>query len=139
MPLRAFSVFVAWCGARGLPGLALRLNALTGIQCIRSLVWGVARGCFFVGVLMPLRAFSVFVGQAREARKADGDGVLMPLRAFSVFVVRRRRRWARGRCRGLNALTGIQCIRRRTTRPPSPRSPEGLNALTGIQCIRRRY
>ena len=86
MPLRAFSVFVAaitepWMRADG-----KGLNALTGIQCIRShhqrQEAGTARP-----VLMPLRAFSVFVGMQFHPVLAGQGTVLMPLRAFSVFVV----------------------------------------------------
>ena len=37
---------------------------------------------------------------------------------------------------GLNALTGIQCIRSAGQSVSAPLLPTSLNALTGIQCIR---
>ena len=86
MPLRAFSVFVA----------------------------GVQRGHLYrqQSVLMPLRAFSVFVARHRIRDDLQLRHVLMPLRAFSVFVGMDWSTAARHGSEGLNALTGIQCIRR---------------------------
>ena len=62
-------------------------------------------------VLMPLRAFSVFVAGTGETAHEGRNTVLMPLRAFSVFVDMHPR-LGQGVVISLNALTGIQCIRR---------------------------
>ena len=67
--------------------LRQRLNALTGIQCIRRSFAGWQRRDSGLFVLMPLRAFSVFVAAGGLMIVGLKDGVLMPLRAFSVFVV----------------------------------------------------
>ena len=62
-----------------------RLNALTGIQCIRSGNEITKADEAKANVLMPLRAFSVFVVVV-ERQASFLILVLMPLRAFSVFV-----------------------------------------------------
>ena len=67
---------------------------------------------------MPLRAFSVFVGQPQQrGSKALIAIVLMPLRAFSVFVAICSTCMRNIGPACLNALTGIQCIRRITLNP----------------------
>ena len=92
MPLRAFSVFV---GSATSPEMSN----------VRH-------------VLMPLRAFSVFVAINHCGDRVHLTGVLMPLRAFSVFVAYDSIQSIRGVLpASLNALTGIQCIRRGRERP----------------------
>ena len=64
------------------------LNALTGIQCIRSKAYIFMVIFSTIKVLMPLRAFSVFVAYNKDSSSIHTEwSVLMPLRAFSVFVV----------------------------------------------------
>ena len=62
---------------------------------------------------MPLRAFSVFVDDILVLNHLLDTMVLMPLRAFSVFVEFPFASSYWGQIVRLNALTGIQCIRRR--------------------------
>ena len=62
----------------------------------------------------------------------------MPCRALDAFGHSRwRARWTQ-RSTGLNALSGIGCIRTNRQRVPACHAVVGLNALSGIGCIRTK-
>ena len=135
MPLRAFSVFVASGFSRS-GRRYWSLNALTGIQCIRR------GKMFTIQVLCTLAGLNALTGIQCIRRRHSLPGrrlpsVLMPLRAFSVFVGSSFSSPCPHR-RCLNALTGIQCIRSFNTTWVLAKAFKSLNALTGIQCIRRQ-
>ena len=136
MPCRALDAFgrAAERSARG-TDRTLRLNALSGIGCIRtSYAPGAGKGCR--QSLNALSGIGCIRTEARARALAVAVGkVLMPCRALDAFgdVLQQEEPPANP---GLNALSGIGCIRTRLDEREWAYKNIGLNALSGIGCIR---
>ena len=113
------------------------LNALSGIGCIRTYQFGDELPESYPYVLMPCRALDAFGPDVETGTCTCPDFRLNALSGIGcIRTISRALRTLERRGLSLNALSGIGCIR--TGEETARRGPglRGLNALSGIGCIR---